>query len=105
MRNETRNWVKINKRLLRLGDLSRYQRKQQDINIRHTQAWIKCEQCDKDLLVEKAGKDWNFKDKDLDNKEWEAFRRKATVKKDEAGYYIITRIEFYCPSCQPLARG
>jgi len=92
MRTNNSNWVKIDKKLLRFGDLSRYQRKQQDINIKYTEAWIKCEQCDDDLLAKKTSKDWDLQ-------EWQAFRRKSTVKKDETGYYITTRIEFYCPNC------
>jgi hypothetical protein len=42
--------------------------------------------------LKKLSKDWDLQ-------EWQAFRRKSTVKKDETGYYITTRIEFYCPNC------
>jgi len=39
--------------VLRFGDLSHQQRKVRGIPISYTEAYLKCEQCDQELLVRK----------------------------------------------------
>jgi len=96
MRKDNRNWTEIpNRDILRFGDLSHHQRKDKGITSLKdfTEVYLKCEDCDK---VEKFGKSEHV----WDLKKWKAFIRKGQVLKDEtSGYYICTRLEFYCSSC------
>jgi hypothetical protein len=53
VRKENKNWIILDKKILRLGDLSSYQRKSEGLDISPTQAYLKCEDCDQELLIRK----------------------------------------------------
>jgi hypothetical protein len=95
MRRDNINWTEIHsKDILRFGDLSHIQRKKGITSISdYTEAYLKCEDCDSVVKkIKKVGHVW-------DTKDWKAFIRKTQVSKDETGYFVTTRIEFYCKSC------
>ena len=100
MRKENKNWTLLNKRVLRFGDLSHYQRKVRGIPINHTEVYLKCEQCDQELTVSKHKLESGEYGWDLKN--WQVCLRKSQVLKDESGYFLQSRVEFYCSSssCQ-----
>jgi hypothetical protein len=100
MRSENKNWTFLSKKVLRFGDLSHHQRKVKDIPISYTEAYLKCERCDHELLVVKRKSESGEYGWDL--KKWQAVLRKSQVLKDETGYLVQSRIEFYCscPECQ-----
>jgi len=98
MRKENKNWTLLNKRVLRFGDLSRYQRKVCDIPVKYTEVYLKCEQCDQELTVCKQKLESGEYGWDLKN--WQVYLRKSQVLKDEDGYFLQSRAEFYCSGCQ-----
>jgi len=97
MRKENKNWTLISKKILRFGDLSHFQRKSEGLSINPTEALLKCERCDHELkaLKHESGHEYVW-----DLKKWQVVLRKSQVFKDENGYCIQSRIEFYCP-CYP----
>jgi hypothetical protein len=99
MRRDNINWTEIlSKDILRFGDLSHIQRKKGITSINdYTEAYLKCEDCDAVKKIKKSGHTWG-------TKEWKTFIRKTQVTKDETGYFVTTRIEFYCLSCVEKAR-
>jgi ribosomal protein L37AE/L43A len=95
MRKDNIIWTEIpNKDVLRFGDLSHIQRKKGVTSINdYTEAYLKCEDCDRATKIKKIGYGWDIKG-------WKSFIRKTQVAKDQtSGYYVTTRVEFYCPSC------
>ena len=104
MRKENKNWTLIIKKVLRFGELSHFQRKTEGISINPTEVYLKCERCDHEL---KAVKHENSNEFGWNLKKWQAVLRKSQVLKDETGYYIQSRIEFYCPCypCQEVVEG
>ena len=101
MRPINKNWTLLDKKMLRFGDLSHHQRKVKGITINYTEAYLKCEQCDHELLVRKHKHGFGSEEEyGWDLKGWKAVLRKSQVLKDEAGYFLQSRVEFYC-SCSP----
>jgi len=102
MRKDNIIWTEIpNKDVLRFGDLSHHQRKDKGITSinDYTEAYLRCEDCDKAVKIKKVGHAWDIKG-------WKSFVRKAPVFKDleTSGYRFYTQIEFYCPSCVEKSR-
>jgi len=100
MRRENKNWTTVNKKILRFGELSQFQRKSEGLDVSLTKAYLKCEECDHELVVIKHDSKHEY---GWDLKNWQAVLRKSQVLKDETGYYIQSRIEFYCP-CYPCPK-
>jgi len=102
------NWTLIpNKDILRFNRLSHLQHQKRGLGVKdYVEVYLRCESCDK---IGKFGKvkvsgdayAWDLKD-------WRTFIRKGQVLKDEdrgSGYYLYSRVEFYCPTCASEVRN
>ena len=96
---ESELWIEITnqKGFLMFGDLSRYQRNEEGVNVGDNEVDIICDNCRhkyrfKKEQVEGKGKIWDWW-------RWRVFLRGNQVSKGKVAYYANLRVEFFCTHC------
>jgi len=99
VKNDNKHWSRITRKILRFGELSSIQREVEKLRgLEEGKVYLKCEGCDGELkAIKHADRNRDYR---WDLVDWKAVIRKTQVEKGKTGYFITTRIEFYCSDCQ-----